>query len=237
MNCSRSIFNKHSSSTMAAKTVIVLCLQALFIQSLLGNPTLNRRLPSAISGISGATVVENTVAVSNNAIGGIGLANNGLIGTGLGLANTGLIGSGIGLANTGLIGTGVGLAGVGLANPALIGNAILPAPATGFLDFATIAKRDNLPIFSFSPLAPTGLTVVSENIIEGPMAVAGQLPFLSAVAFEGALPTAGAGAAGCGCGNNGYIGIINENYGPLAPPALGGLGYGPGLGYGVAPLL
>ncbi|XP_052754255.1 chorion class CB protein PC404-like [Galleria mellonella] len=244
---------------MAAKIVFVLCLQALFIQSLLGNPTLNRRLPSAISGISGATVVENTVAVSNNAIGGIGLANNGLIGTGLGLANTGLIGSGIGLANTGLIGTGVGLAnagligsgvglantgivgtglaGVGLANPALIGNAILPTPATGFLDFATITKRDNLPIFSFSPLAPTGLTVVSENIIEGPMAVAGQLPFLSAVAFEGALPTAGAGAAGCGCGNNGYIGIINENYGPLAPPALGGLGYGPGIGHGVAPLL
>ncbi|XP_026755704.2 chorion class CB protein PC404-like [Galleria mellonella] len=236
---------------MAAKIVTVLCLQALFIQCAFSNPSYNTLRPAiarpGVATVGSSTVVENTVAVSNNAIGGIGLANNGLIGTGLGLTNAGLIGSGIGLPNAGLIGTGVGLAntgivgtglaGVGLANPALIGNAILPAPATGFLDFATITKRDNLPIFSFSPLAPTGLTVVSENIIEGPMAVAGQLPFLSAVAFEGALPTAGAGAAGCGCGNNGYIGIISENYGPLAPPALGGLGYGPGLGYGVAPLL
>ncbi|XP_026755584.2 chorion class CB protein PC404-like [Galleria mellonella] len=213
---------------MAVKT-IVLCAQVLLVQSVLGNPTLNRKLPSAISGVSGTKVVESTVAVSNNAIGGRGLASNGLIGTGLGLTNAGLIGSGVGLANTGIVGTG--LAGVGLANPALIGNAILPAPAPGFLDFATITARDNLPIFSFSPLAPTGLTVVSENIIEGPMAVAGQLPFLSAVAFEGALPTEGAGAAGCGCGN-GNIGIISESYEPLIPPALGGLGYGPGLGLG-----
>ncbi|XP_026755535.1 chorion class CB protein PC404-like [Galleria mellonella] len=219
---------------MSVKT-IVLCAQIFVIQSVLGNPILNRNLPSAISG---ASVVESTVAVSNNAIGGIGLANTGLIGTGLGLTNAGLIGSGIGLPNAGLIGTGVGLAntgivgtglaGVGLANPALIGNAILPAPATGFLDFATITKRDNLPIFSYSPIAPTGLTVVSENIIEGPMVIAGQLPFLSAVAFEGALPSEGAGAAGCGCGISGNIGILHENYGPLAPPALGGLGYAPG---------
>ncbi|XP_026755595.2 chorion class CB protein PC404-like [Galleria mellonella] len=209
---------------MAVKT-IVLCAQVLLIQSVLGNPTLNRKLPSAISGVSGTKVVESTVAVSNNAIGGKGLINNGLIGTGLGLTNAGLIGSGVGLANTGLIGSGVGL-----ANPALIGNALLPAPAPGFLDFATITARDNLPIFSFSPIAPTGLTVLSENIIEGPITVAGQLPFLSAVAFEGALPSEGAGAAGCGCGN-GNIGIISENY-ELIPPALGGLGYGKGLGLG-----
>ncbi|XP_031770305.2 chorion class CB protein PC404-like [Galleria mellonella] len=222
---------------MAVKT-IVLCAQFFVIQSVLGNPILNRNLPSAISGISGTTVVENTVAVNNNAIGGKGLINNGLIGSGLGLANTGLIGSGVGLANAGLIGSGIGLAntgivgtglaGVGLANPALIGSTILPAPAPGFLDFATITARDNLPIFSFSPLAPTGLTVVSENIIEGPMAIAGQLPFLSAVAFEGALPSEGAGAAGCGCGTSANIGIIKESYEPLVPPALGGFNYGAG---------
>ncbi|XP_026755573.2 chorion class B protein B.L1-like [Galleria mellonella] len=233
---------------MAVKT-IVLCAQVLLVQSVFGKTIYNGNLPLPFSSASGATVVENTVTVSNNAIGGIGLANNGLLGTGLGLtnagligsgvglANTGLIGSGIGLANTGLIGSGVGLAntgivgtGVGLANTGLIGNAILPTPAPGFLDFATITARDNLPVFSFSPIAPTGITVVSENIIEGPITVAGQLPFLSAVAFEGALPSEGAGAAGCGCGN-GNIGIISESYEPI-PPALGGLGYGKGLGLG-----
>ncbi|KAH9645965.1 hypothetical protein HF086_014170 [Spodoptera exigua] len=55
-------------------------------------------------------------------------------------------------------------------------------------------------VSSFSPIAPTGITVISENAIEGALAVNGELPFLGAVAVEGALPSAGAGGINYGCG-------------------------------------
>ncbi|XP_059062451.1 chorion class CB protein M5H4-like [Achroia grisella] len=196
---------------MAVKTTL-LCAQILLIQSALGQ-VINGNNWYRSGGVSSASAAaESSVAVTNNA----GL---GLIAPGVGLANTGLIGSGLGLANTGVISTG-------LANSAVIGNTLLPAPTTAFLDITSFSTGDVLPISSFSPIAPAGITVVSQNTIEGPLAVVGQLPFLSAVAFEGALASEGAGAAGCGCGTAGNIGIIKESFAPIAAPALGGLGLG-----------
>ncbi|XP_075988031.1 chorion class CB protein PC404-like [Anticarsia gemmatalis] len=89
-------------------------------------------------------------------------------------------------------------------------------------------------VTSSSPIAPTGITVISENAIDGVVSVVGELPFLSAVAVEGALPTAGAGGINYGCGS-GAIGITSEGiapaYGPVGPAAMdpGRVGYGPGL--------
>ncbi|XP_026490612.1 chorion class B protein PC10-like [Vanessa tameamea] len=89
-------------------------------------------------------------------------------------------------------------------------------------------------ITSASPIAPTGVTVTSENAYEGPLAVTGVLPFLGAVALEGALPTLGAGTINYGCGN-GNIGMLNEDFGynglgPLGYNGLGGpLAYEAGL--------
>ncbi|CAH1642910.1 unnamed protein product [Spodoptera littoralis] len=91
-------------------------------------------------------------------------------------------------------------------------------------------------VSSFSPIAPTGITVISENAIEGALAVNGELPFLGAVAVEGALPSAGAGGINYGCGN-GVVGIVSEGVapGPAYPAGIGyaNAGYGPGIANGI----
>ncbi|XP_037871842.1 chorion class CB protein M5H4-like [Bombyx mori] len=91
-----------------------------------------------------------------------------------------------------------------------------------------------LAVSSSSPITPTGLTLTSDNTIEGTVAVMGQLPFLGAVATDGAFATAGTGVVIYGCGD-GAIGIVSEA--PIAaplPPNVGP-GYGPGpIGYGPA---
>uniref|UniRef100_A0A2A4JZQ6 Uncharacterized protein n=1 Tax=Heliothis virescens TaxID=7102 RepID=A0A2A4JZQ6_HELVI len=101
-------------------------------------------------------------------------------------------------------------------------------------------------VTSYSPIAPSGITVISDNAIEGALAVNGMMPFLGAIALEGALPTAGAGGINYGCGS-GAVAIVSEGvanaglYGPVANgpayPATGyglaGVGYGPALGNGL----
>ncbi|XP_046974707.1 chorion class B protein PC10-like [Vanessa cardui] len=83
-----------------------------------------------------------------------------------------------------------------------------------------------LAVTSASPIAPTGVSMVSENAYEGALAVAGAIPFLGAVALEGALPTAGAGAVTYGCGN-GEVAIVTEDFaGPYGYNGLlGSYGY------------
>ncbi|XP_022115523.2 chorion class CB protein PC404-like [Pieris rapae] len=77
-------------------------------------------------------------------------------------------------------------------------------------------------VSSSSPVAPVGVTMMSENAFEGPLAVAGQMPFLGAIGVEGNLPTYGAGAVTYNSGN-GQVGIMAED--------LAGYGY-PGYSYG-----
>ena len=64
---------------------------------------------------------------------------------------------------------------------------------------------------------------------EGALSVAGELPFLSAVALEGVLPSAGAGAVSYSCGN-GITAI--ESIAPGAAYGAAGA-YGIGAGYGL----
>ncbi|CAG9573485.1 unnamed protein product [Danaus chrysippus] len=89
-----------------------------------------------------------------------------------------------------------------------------------------------LAVTSASPISPTGVSMTSENAYEGPLSVAGTMPFLGAVALEGSLPTGGAGAVSYSCGN-GNVAMINEDY---AGYSMGPLGYGaavngPAYGY------
>ncbi|XP_047541316.1 fibroin heavy chain-like [Vanessa atalanta] len=129
------------------------------------------------------------------------------------------IGAGCGAGPYGFAGTLAGGCGCGVAVPASSGG--------------------GLGVASASPISPNGVSVLSENAIEGPLAVAGALPFLGTVALEGVLPTAGAGAVNYGCGN-GAVAIVEE----LAPAGLAGpLGYGlgpygaiDGIGYGIGGL-
>ncbi|XP_047541399.1 chorion class B protein PC10-like [Vanessa atalanta] len=124
------------------------------------------------------------------------------------------------------IGAGCGGAPYGLVGGCGCGIAAIPASSGGGLGVA-----------SASPIPPNGVSVLSENAIEGPLAVAGALPFLGTVALEGILPTAGAGAVNYGCGN-GAVAILEE----LAPAGIAGpLGYGLGPygaidGYGIGGL-
>ncbi|KAG6447193.1 hypothetical protein O3G_MSEX004812 [Manduca sexta] len=124
-----------------------------------------------------------------------------------------------------------------------------PATAPGF--GAGYGYGGPLPIAAGSPMPPAGLSIVSENVIEGVVSVAGQLPFLSAISMAGEFPTAGSGAVSYGCGDGG-LGIVAEipmgpAVGPIMEPimapamapfeyaAVGPYGYGPvvdGLGYG-----
>ncbi|XP_023951032.2 chorion class CB protein M5H4-like [Bicyclus anynana] len=90
-----------------------------------------------------------------------------------------------------------------------------------------------LAITSRSPIAPTGVSMTSENAYEGGLAVTGAIPFLGAVALEGALPTCGGGAVTYACGN-GNVAMVSEDI-ASAPyyPAYGYPGY-PACGCGNA---
>ncbi|XP_075988533.1 chorion class B protein Ld32-like [Anticarsia gemmatalis] len=68
------------------------------------------------------------------------------------------------------------------------------------MDF-TPTSGGGLPVTSASAVAPTGISVVSENVYEGILSAAGELPFVGTTAMEGVLPTAGAGAINHACGN------------------------------------
>ncbi|KAL4706452.1 hypothetical protein ACJJTC_003024 [Scirpophaga incertulas] len=81
------------------------------------------------------------------------------------------------------------------------------APLLALPDLTKVVYSGPLLVTSVSPIAPTGLSVTSENVLEGLLEVKGILPFASAVAFEGSLETAGSGAANCGCGSK-SIGLL-----------------------------
>ncbi|XP_053621322.1 chorion class B protein PC401-like [Plodia interpunctella] len=186
-------------------------------------------VPAAGVEVVGAGLGGNLGGLGWN--GGLGVANGlGLVSVpgvevgGAGLANLGLgLGSGLNLD------AGFGLAGVGLgAGQNLgLGNAVVASPA--FLNLGSLSVGGVFPVTSVGPIAPSTITVVSDNVIEGVVFVSGQLPFLSAVGIEGAIASGGAGAASCGCGT-GNVGIVSENAaGGLG--ALGGLAGLGGLGY------
>ncbi|CAH2056306.1 unnamed protein product, partial [Iphiclides podalirius] len=85
-------------------------------------------------------------------------------------------------------------------------------------------------VSSASPIAPVGVSVASDNAIEGILGVGGEIPFIGTVGLESAMPTAGAGTVTYGCGN-GAVGMVTEDIAPMAmgfPFAAPGLGYGPG---------
>ncbi|PZC72305.1 hypothetical protein B5X24_HaOG211316 [Helicoverpa armigera] len=140
---------------MAAKTLLVLCAQAVLFQCAFSQ-CLNRGIDASAYGLG-------------SSYGLTGLA-------GPGLAN--------GLA-------GANFAGRGLASDGFY------SPAMEF----TATSGGSLPVTSTSAIAPTGISIVSENVFEGPLSVAGELPFVGTTGMEGAMSSAGAGAINHACGN------------------------------------
>ncbi|CAH4032627.1 unnamed protein product [Pieris brassicae] len=99
----------------------------------------------------------------------------------------------------------------GLLNSAY-GPGMLNSPYAPFNAVASTSASHGgpLPVASSSPLPPNGVSVLSENRIEGPLAVSGELPFLGTVALQGPLPTVGSGAVNFGAGN-GNVAITRED--------------------------
>ncbi|XP_063835558.1 chorion class CB protein M5H4-like [Ostrinia nubilalis] len=131
---------------------------------------------------------------------------------GSGVSNAYGFGSGFGaILNAGASGSslGSGISGIGSS---------VSGPQS-----LTVASGGPLFVTSISPIGPSGLAVASEHAIEGILTVSGQLPYLSAVAFEGALPTSGSGVATCGCGN-GEVGIVSEGLPAIQPANAGRIG-------------
>ncbi|KAL0859068.1 hypothetical protein ABMA27_010915 [Loxostege sticticalis] len=198
---------------MVAKTIFVLCAQALLIQVAFGKATGNSYVNNDIY-ISGGTsassaskaLAELGLPKASNAVAELNLGGSGygLGGAGLSLGGSGysLGGSSLGLGSSGYsLGSGLGYGSAGSIGSGLINGGGL-----------NVVSGGPLLVTSISPIGPSGLAVASENVIEGVLTATGQLPFLSAVAFEGALPTAGSGVATCGCGN-GQVGIVSEGFG------------------------
>lgn len=60
----------------------------------------------------------------------------------------------------------------------------------------------------YTRIGPSGVSIFSDNLlIEGPVFVTGNLPFLGTVALEGILPATGISAVSYDCGN-GNVAII-----------------------------
>ncbi|KAH9645969.1 hypothetical protein HF086_014174 [Spodoptera exigua] len=138
---------------MAAKVIVLLCAQALLIQSAF------------------------TQCISRAAIDASGIPYNPGFGfDGFSSCN------GLGYS---------GWAGRGMINDGFY------SPAMEF----TATSGGALPVTSSSSAAPVGISIVSDNVFEGALSVAGQLPFVGTTGMEGVLPTSGAGAINHACGN------------------------------------
>ena len=84
-------------------------------------------------------------------------------------------------------------------------------------EITTTFNGGGFQVTSYSAIAPTGITVHSDDLlIEGLLAVSGQMPFLGVVAVEGPLAAIGQGAVAYECGN-GNVGIVSEGLEGVAP--------------------
>ncbi|XP_032525508.2 chorion class CB protein M5H4-like [Danaus plexippus] len=197
---------------MSTKTVVFVCLQSLFIQGLLA------QCIGAYNGLAaGGWPASNAVAWEN-----------GMNWPGSALSWEAGVPYGAGSCAASSLGASYSAASLAAAPLAAEWGA-------GYSPAGLAASNGGgLAINSYSPIAPTGVSMNSENMYEGPLAVSGAVPFLGAVALEGNLPTGGAGAVAYGCGN-GNVAMLSEDYAGasfgagLAGPAYGYNGLGGSL--------
>ncbi|XP_063391325.1 chorion class B protein L12-like [Cydia fagiglandana] len=67
----------------------------------------------------------------------------------------------------------------------------------------------DLPITSFGPISPSGISVSTELGLSGDLDVSGQLPYLSAVQFSGNYDTSGSACVDYSCGTCGNVAITS----------------------------
>ncbi|XP_063897964.1 chorion class B protein Ld34 [Helicoverpa armigera] len=200
---------------MSVKAILILCAQALLL-----------KFQSAVGQCtSRAAVADASALAAPCGLAAPAWAYDGLAYPGAGLAGTGLAYNGL----------NAGLAGRGLAYDAIYAPAMDFSPTSG----------GALPVSSASAIAPVGISVVSDNVYEGVLSAAGELPFVGTVAMEGVVPSAGAGAVNHACGNGrnamisettgfGAAGAYGAGLGAISPAAgFGAAAYGAGIGSGL----
>ncbi|KAJ8707216.1 hypothetical protein PYW08_011350 [Mythimna loreyi] len=147
---------------MATKTFLVVCIQALFIQSAFGACT--SRAAVEASGLSSPFGLSSPLNPGFNSLACDGLPTPVWSYNELAYPET----------------------GCGFYSPAM------ESTATGGGAF---------PVSSSSAMSPVGISVQSENMYEGALNAAGELPFVGTAAFESVLATTGSGVVNHACGN------------------------------------
>ncbi|CAH2056315.1 unnamed protein product, partial [Iphiclides podalirius] len=199
----------------------------------MGAPFNNGFLANGISSPNGLATM-NPLAAANNIAASTNIAAANSIAAANNIAATNNIAAANNIATANNLAVASTLAAAEAVTPCAA-NVLGYEPKLGGLRIGDIAASNSrgFQVTSSSPGAPHGLSVLSDNmVVEGPLTVAGQLPFLGSVALEGPLAATGQGAVSYGCGN-GNVGIVNESAGPMGPTGgmpYGGLPMGPGYG-------
>ncbi|OWR51032.1 chorion protein [Danaus plexippus plexippus] len=88
----------------------------------------------------------------------------------------------------------------------------VPVYGTPYGAYSEIALPSDFPtdalIVTSSSNGPIGVSILSENVIKGLLAVGGELPFLGSVSLEGVLPTTGSGTISYSSGANRHGPVI-----------------------------
>ncbi|KAJ2938311.1 hypothetical protein O0L34_g13229 [Tuta absoluta] len=206
---------------MAARFILALCASALLVQSISGCPTCSYNSYGVNAGslanagaLANAAAIANAGAINNaaaiNAAAYNSAASINAAANSAAAINAAELAADIAVANSIGFGNGFGL-----------GYSTLPYVAGPVYTNLPVASSSGGP-FSVtinSAYAPTGLSVVSENTIEGVLDVIGSLPVFAAVALDGNVLSTGAAGTSYSCGN-GNVGISSESL------AAAGLGYG-----------
>ncbi|KAJ2938320.1 hypothetical protein O0L34_g13238 [Tuta absoluta] len=206
---------------MAARFLLVVCASALLVQSITACPTCGYDLYgtgalASIGALANAGAVANAGALANaataaninaaayNSAAALNAAANSAA-----AINAAELASDIAVANSIGFGSGFGLGYSTLP--------YVPGPVYTNLPVAS-SSGGPFSVTINSAYAPTGLSVVSENTIEGVLDVIGSLPVFAAVALDGNVLSTGAAGTSYSCGN-GNVGISSESL------AAAGLGY------------
>ncbi|KAJ2938316.1 hypothetical protein O0L34_g13234 [Tuta absoluta] len=198
---------------MAARFFLVICASVLLVQSAFGcgnSCGLGAGYNAAAINAASYNSAAANIAAANNAAAYNSAAAINAAANSAAAINAAELAADIAVANSIGFGNGFGLGYSTLP--------YVPGPVYTNLPVAS-SSGGPFSVTINSAYAPTGLSVVSENTIEGVLDVIGSLPVFAAVALDGNVLSTGAAGTSYSCGN-GNVGISSESL------AAAGLGYG-----------
>ncbi|XP_063391204.1 uncharacterized PPE family protein PPE62-like [Cydia fagiglandana] len=98
--------------------------------------------------------------------------------------------------------------------------AVRPSISSNSLSIDVPSYGGSLAVSSIGPISPSGIAVATDLGLAGDLVLSGELPYLSAVAFEGSFDASGAVPVAYGCGDN--VGITEQIGGIGSASLVGG---------------